>query len=1105
MGTVDHGAHTYTYTATAVSSRACVRPPITQHQHQEQHQQRRACSSSSATSSYPPARRRRRRRPCPCVPLVLVCVCVGIIARASCFLIPPCVDVDVRRSRQPFPPWSTFQSRRPHPKTYRGAFPVDHASTLMVDFMTVTNVMKQIATKGGGGASVLGLVAIAYVINEMSRTHTPSAGLYGPTHQDQDMIDLHQHPGTRTGPSYDPLAANVTSLSSRQISNGNGYGNTSSSSTGVGGPNGFDAESVRRWLREGDDPNLPRKYDVGALRAHYSRKPRMVASRVMSVGGKSMRFVWQLQQDISSKRWDDNMAMRAVQLREMVADLGPAFIKVAQGLSVRPDILPSLYVNEFQQFQDRVRPFPSDLAIAILEKNLGGPIEQFFTDRKAFRAPVAAASLGQVYKAEWRLPNGRTKQVAVKVQRPDLLSRCSLDLFVIRRGLEVTMRIVPGLKKKAGSIIGVVDNAGKRFIDELDYKREAANQERFRSFVQGNALLGGSIVVPEVYNATQHVLVSEWIDGSKFSDLKEEAKDPQKRASSMLLVKALVNCYLVQLLETGFLHADPHPGNFLRTPDGRLCMLDFGLVTEIEEDQRLALVEYVAHLSAKDYNATLGDLCRLGFIPKEVYEDPQMRDDVLPLVSHLVETFHEGGTESMNIESMGRELEQLTKQYTMRVPDYFGLILRAFGTLEGLGLTVDDTFQITEECMPYLAKRLLSDNTVRVREALRSFLYGTDGVLRADRVQKLIDGYTSFTLDVTGLERDMAAAESAPSGEGGRAAANRRGQKRNERPIEVLRKSKAIEEGDPPPPPEDQEEDDADAADHIHVDEQGFAIQRKKITPIMHYYPSEHSNNDTLTAAGKGNTTTVSATRAMAGRRRPRRGGLTKQAEEMLKLVFAPEGNYMQELIVDEMVRLTDALARTVTAVPARAVRMITGLFPAPFSDKRSWLANLILLPLLPVTAPIGVVNALSSRVEQMTTLDEDDLRALLSAREVLLTILQPNTSPQVDERTRRNLMRRFVRLEALLRMQAAMSAVSPGVPNMAGQFASKLTSRVMRRTVGRLRRTGGRESEGGDVAALQQQVQGSDDGKTADERERERGRGRARQREREREGAKVS
>ncbi|KAJ1418185.1 kinase-like domain-containing protein [Ochromonadaceae sp. CCMP2298] len=459
--------------------------------------------------------------------------------------------------------------------------------------------------------------------------------------------------------------------------------------------------------------------------------PQVVAARFSEILRISQPFLLGLLSDRSGLGKGSNSAPeRAAQLRELISELGPAFIKVGQAVSVRPDLLQPAYLAELVKLQDQVPPFDSSLAVGILTRELGDPT-LIFEDMDVFSKPVAAASLGQVYKA--RLKSGQ--DVAVKLQRPNMLVAVSLDLYIIRKMLELGEG-VESVAEECKSFIGVIDNWAGRFIDELDYVKEVQNSNTFRDQMGDvSTTLGDAILVPRTYDqyCTGVVLTSEWIVGTKLSAIgqTELGKETKKK-----LLRVLLNSYLVQLLETGFLHADPHPGNFLITPEGKLCILDYGLMTEVQADKRYALLEYVSHLLAKDYDSTLQDLVTLEFIPPDVTSDPEKRKVVAPLLA--------SGKNPFPILIIS--VEELSKQYPIVIPAYFGLIVRAFGALEGIGLSIDPAYSITSECFPYLARRLLSDDSERVRKSLRTFLYGKNSdFLDIDRLDELAKGFQTFS------------------------------------------------------------------------------------------------------------------------------------------------------------------------------------------------------------------------------------------------------------------------------------------------------------------------------------------------------------------------
>lgn len=271
---------------------------------------------------------------------------------------------------------------------------------------------------------------------------------------------------------------------------------------------------------------------------------------------------------------------RAAELREAVTEAGPAYMKLAQALSVRPDLLPLAYIQELQQLQDTsTLEFSKEDAKVMLEETIGGALEDVFDSEAAFERPVACASVGQVYRARLK---GEGEEVAVKVQRPGVYKQAQLDIQLIRGFLQLSRRMnIPIVKDQAESLISVVDSWADSFFQEVDYLAEADNMQLFEESMDANQMVSGAIKVPRVYFefTSSTVLVTEWVAGEKFSevDFASETNGSQGKA----MVNLLLNSYLVQLFEGGLLHADPHPGNFLRLPDNRVAILDFGLTATV--------------------------------------------------------------------------------------------------------------------------------------------------------------------------------------------------------------------------------------------------------------------------------------------------------------------------------------------------------------------------------------------------------------------------------------------------------------------------------------------------------------------------------------------
>ncbi|KAL3620061.1 hypothetical protein CASFOL_034973 [Castilleja foliolosa] len=486
----------------------------------------------------------------------------------------------------------------------------------------------------------------------------------------------------------------------------------------------FADNSIKLRLVEVDESSefLPLVYDPDSIAAYWGKRPRAIASRIvqlMSVaGGFLSRLVW----DLINNKIRENEVARAIELREIVTSLGPAYIKLGQALSIRPDILSPSAMTELQKLCDKVPSFPDDVAMALLEEELGQPWQNVYSELSP--SPIAAASLGQVYK-------GRLKEngdlVAVKVQRPFVLETVTVDLFIIRK-LGLVLRKFPQVSI---DVVGLVDEWAARFFEELDYVNEGENGTLFAEMMEKDL---PQVVVPKTYQkyTARKVLTTQWIDGEKLSQSTE--------SDVGALVNVGVICYLKQLLDTGFFHADPHPGNLIRTPDGKLAILDFGLTTKLTDDQKYGMIEAIAHLIHRDYSAIVKDFVKLGFISEGVNLEP-----ILPVLAKVFDQALEGGgAKNFNFQELAADLAQITFDYPFKIPPYFALIIRAIGVLEGIALVGNPDFALVDEAYPYIAQRLLTDESPRLRSALRYTIYGKSGVFDAERFIDVMQAFESF-------------------------------------------------------------------------------------------------------------------------------------------------------------------------------------------------------------------------------------------------------------------------------------------------------------------------------------------------------------------------
>jgi predicted unusual protein kinase regulating ubiquinone biosynthesis (AarF/ABC1/UbiB family) len=410
---------------------------------------------------------------------------------------------------------------------------------------------------------------------------------------------------------------------------------------------------------------------------------------------------------------------------DTLTELGPCFIKVGQSLSTRPDLVRRDWLEQLTKLQDDLPAFDHGIALATIQEQLGAPADQLFEEFPDY--PVAAASLGQVYRA--RLAEGHW--VAVKVQRPNLAFILRRDLVLIRLLAVLSGPLLP-LNLGFG-LDEIIDEFGRSLFREIDYRQEADNAERFARLFANHP----EVTVPRVerHLSSERVLTTSWIHGTKLQlrqDLEAQRLDPAA------LIRTGVISGLRQLLEFGYFHADPHPGNLFALSGktgamGHLAYVDFGMMDSISDSDRLTLTGAVVHLINRDFLLLAKDFQALGFL--------NPKDDVTPIVPALEEVL--GGAlgenvGSFNFKAITDRFSELMFNYPFRVPARFALIIRAVVSQEGLALRLDPSFRIIRVAYPYVARRLLAGDTAEMRDKLLEMIFDSNGRLQLERLENLL-------------------------------------------------------------------------------------------------------------------------------------------------------------------------------------------------------------------------------------------------------------------------------------------------------------------------------------------------------------------------------
>jgi predicted unusual protein kinase regulating ubiquinone biosynthesis (AarF/ABC1/UbiB family) len=462
-----------------------------------------------------------------------------------------------------------------------------------------------------------------------------------------------------------------------------------------------------------------RRYNPQAIASYYNKRPWLVIWRAITIVWLFAGFLIGLLIDRAVGNVDANKGDRATQLREILTYLGPTYIKVGQALSTRPDLIKQDFLEELIKLQDQLPPFDTELAMQIIESQLKKSVEELY--KEISPRPVAAASLGQVYKA--RLYSG--EEVAVKVQRPNLLPVITRDLYLLRWAAGWIKPLLP--LNLGDNLTVVVDEFGVKLFEEIDYQNEGRNAEKFAANFQDDP----TVKVPLIYwrYSSQTVLTLEWIDGIKLTDLEGIRRAGLDRDK---LIKAGVTSGMRQLLEFGFFHADPHPGNLFAMPDGRMAFIDFGMMDQLTQHTKETIAGSVVHLINKDYLSLTDDFVKLGFLTPDI--------DISPIIPALEKVLGNAMGESVgnfNFKTVTDEFSGLMFEYPFRIPAQFSLIIRSLVTQEGVALSLNPEFKIVEIGYPYVAQRLLNSETPEMRRRLVEVII-KDGKLQWERLENMI-------------------------------------------------------------------------------------------------------------------------------------------------------------------------------------------------------------------------------------------------------------------------------------------------------------------------------------------------------------------------------
>jgi predicted unusual protein kinase regulating ubiquinone biosynthesis (AarF/ABC1/UbiB family) len=428
---------------------------------------------------------------------------------------------------------------------------------------------------------------------------------------------------------------------------------------------------------------------------HWQHTQRSPLARQWEILTSTSQFLAFLLWDrLTGDRSSRKRQRRARWLVDRLMFLGPTFIKIGQSLSTRADLIPIEYIEKLTHLQDRVPEFNSREAMAMIEQELGQPLDRLF---EAFETtPLACASLGQVHRA--RLFSG--EEVVVKIQRPNLEKLFNLDFEVLHR-LTRCLNLFPAIRKY--DLEAIYQEFFELLFQEIDYIHEGKNADRFRKNFKNYP----QVKVPLVYwpYTTRRVLTLEYVPGIKVDD-RETIQANGINVDG--IIQLGICSYLKQLLQDGFFQSDPHPGNMAVSPRGELIFYDFGTMFELKSVARDQMVETFFAVLRKDTDAVLKTLVYLGLI-----EPVSDMKPVRGIVQFLLDEFRDKPIDVKAFESIGDQVYLMFKQQPFRLPPQMTFILKSVTTLDGIARSLDPQYNLLAASQPFVKSLAVSGGNTR--------------------------------------------------------------------------------------------------------------------------------------------------------------------------------------------------------------------------------------------------------------------------------------------------------------------------------------------------------------------------------------------------------
>ncbi len=436
----------------------------------------------------------------------------------------------------------------------------------------------------------------------------------------------------------------------------------------------------------------------------------------------------------------------AEKLRIAFTELGPSYIKLAQLLSTRPDLITERYAEEFSKLQDRVPPFPFADVKNIIERDIGKRLDEMFIEIDEI--PIAAASIGQVHKAI--LKDGSS--VVVKVQRPNIAVIIEKDISIMRTIANLMVKYIP--ESEMFNPVGIVEEFSKAIRKELNFIEETKNIKIFAK----NFKNVSKVKIPTVYSEyiSTHVIVMEWIEGTRIDNIPELEK---RGINKHDVAQVLVDSYFKMILEDGFFHADPHPGNLFVLQDGTIGIVDFGMAAWLTPDVMESIAAMLVAVVRKDYNALIDQFIELGMITDEM-DFEKIRGGFMSDLIEILVPLYESPLTEINVAEYLDAVTRISVKHKLQIPSSMILIDKCLLIVEKIVRELDNNFNVITAATPYTAalirkrygpKRMFTKIERHMTE-LSDSLIATPKKVRL-LLRRMINNEFAMKINLVGIER----------------------------------------------------------------------------------------------------------------------------------------------------------------------------------------------------------------------------------------------------------------------------------------------------------------------------------------------------------------